>query len=95
MAEFVVTIFTRDGCGSCAAAIDTARTELAQLGPSSDVRIELVDVDSDEAIRDRYGMAVPVVMVDDVEISRYGLAPGDLRDHLRRLASDGHAPAGS
>lgn len=78
----VVTVYTRQGCHLCEAAV-AAVTRLARW--RADVR--LVDVDADPALTDRYTVRVPVVAVDGVEVAELEVDPAAVRAALRRSRS--------
>lgn len=73
-----VTLYTRQGCHLCADA-----EEVIRRVATGKADIELVDIDADPAITDRYTVRVPVVEVDGVEIAQYELDPGVLIAALR------------
>lgn len=73
-----VTLFTRQGCHLCAAADAVIRQVAAGRAD-----IELIDIDADPAITERYTVRVPVVAVDGIEIAQYELDPGVLMAALR------------
>lgn len=73
-----VTLYTRAGCHLCEAAEQVIRQVAAGRA-----RIELVDIDADPALTERYTVRVPVVAVDGVEIAEYELDPRALDDALR------------
>ena len=73
-----VVIYTRQGCGLCAAAERLVGREAR----GHDVRH--VDVDTDEGLQRRYGVRVPVVTVDGAEVAELQVAPGEVRTGLRR-----------
>jgi glutaredoxin len=54
-----VILYTRQGCHLCANALATLRRH--GLAP------QLVDIDSDESLRQRYNECVPVVEIDGKE----------------------------
>lgn len=56
-----VTVYTRVGCKLCEQA---ERLVAAHAG---DAPVEVVDVDTDRELQDRYGVRVPVVAIDGVE----------------------------
>lgn len=58
-----VILYSRHGCHLCA----TARTQLEELARRTGEGFVEVDVDADEALRERYGELVPVVTVDGVQ----------------------------
>lgn len=59
MTEHQVTIYTRTGCHLC----DEARELLERYG----LQPELVDIDADSQLRERYTTCVPVVIIDGKE----------------------------
>jgi glutaredoxin len=59
MTDHQVTIYTRAGCHLC----DDARELLERYGLSP----ELIDIDADPALRERYTTCVPVVIIDGKE----------------------------
>jgi glutaredoxin len=78
--EQVVTLYTRAGCHLCEEAERVLRAERA----SASFRLVLVDVDSDPDLAGRYGIRVPVVAVDGVDLFEYEVPPDLLRATLRR-----------
>lgn len=73
----MVRLYTRRGCGLCARAAALVVREAR----SAEVRV--IDVDAEDALVRRYGVRVPVVTVDDVEVSELELAPGQVRRAVR------------
>lgn len=65
-----VTIYSRVGCHLCEEAITVA----AGLAVAPHV-LEVVDIDADPSLTDRYTVRVPVVEVDGEEIAQYQLDP--------------------
>lgn len=55
-----VTMYTRPGCHLCDDALDVVAAVCAAKGAD----FELVNVDDDPELRERYGEQVPVVAVD-------------------------------
>ncbi|MFP4636553.1 MAG: glutaredoxin family protein [Nitriliruptoraceae bacterium] len=72
-----VVVYTRQGCGLCAAA--EARVAAEARGG----RIHHVDVDTDPELVTRYGVRVPVVLVDGLEVAELELEPGTVRRAVR------------
>lgn len=61
-----VTLYTRQGCHLCAAAEQVVR-DVA----TGRAEVEVIDIDADPSLTDRYTVRVPVVAVDGVEIAEY------------------------
>lgn len=59
MDQHQVTLYTRVGCHLC----EEALALLARYG----IAPELVDIDADPGLRDRYNTCVPVVVIDGRE----------------------------
>jgi glutaredoxin len=79
-----VTLYTRVGCHLC----EEAERELAEVRAAIPFRLELVDVDRDPELARRYGVRVPVVAVDGVELFEYEVPADQLRARLGRVGAD-------
>lgn len=75
-----VTLFTKAECGLCRQAEDV----LLRLRKKIPFELELVDVESDQALYSRYWDRVPVVAVDGTEVAA---APLDERSLQALLSS--------
>lgn len=64
-----LTLYSRDYCHLCHDMIDALRVLQSKYPFTFDV----VDVDADEALEERLGELVPVLMAGDVEICHYFL----------------------
>ena len=78
-----LVVYGRRACGVCRRAEAQVRRELRRTAPWRRPRVTLVDVDA-AGLADRYGVRVPVVVLDGVEVSELELAPGVVTDALRR-----------
>jgi len=82
-----LVLYTRAHCGVCRSAEEQARRELRLTLPWRRPVLRLVDVDADrasEGLAERYGVRVPVLVLDGVEISELELGRGVVRQALRR-----------
>jgi glutaredoxin len=77
-ADHRVTLITRIGCHLC----DTADAELTELSRELGYAYEVVDVDSDPALRDRYGDFVPVILIDGRDHGYWRVEPARFRAAL-------------
>ncbi|MFM1885125.1 MAG: hypothetical protein RL026_282 [Pseudomonadota bacterium] len=74
-----LTVLTRDGCELC----ETLLSDLASLAATVDLPpIEVRDVDADALLQRRYGIDVPVLLLDGVKVCQHRL---DERELLRLL----------
>jgi hypothetical protein len=70
----------REGCDLC----DEMVAELQALGRTQALPpIDVVDVDSDPELRRRYGLNVPVLLLDDTVVCRHRLDVQELQRLLR------------
>ena len=73
-------LLSRPDCGLC----DEFRLELAHLAESTSLPpLELVDVDSDPELARRYGLEIPVLLLDDVRVCQHRLDSSELLRLLR------------
>lgn len=73
-------LLSRPECGLC----EEFRLELAQLAQSTPLPpLELVDVDSDPHLARRYGLDIPVLLLDDVRVCQHQLDSSELLRLLR------------
>ena len=79
-----VTLYTRAGCHLCEEAERVLRAEQAATA----FELELVDVDRDPELARRYGVRVPVVAVDGVELFEYEVPVDLLRARLGSVRAD-------
>jgi glutaredoxin len=74
-----ITVYTRAGCHLC----ERAEAEVARLARGR-AHVDLVDIDADPALRERYTVRVPVVAVDGREVAELEVDPAALRAVLRQ-----------
>jgi glutaredoxin len=79
-----VTIYTRVGCHLC----EEAERVLREQRAVTPFRLDLVDVDRDPELVRRYGVRVPVVAVDDVELFEYEVPVDLLQARLGGIGAD-------
>jgi glutaredoxin len=77
-----VTVYTRAGCHLCREAERIVADVAHGLAD-----VELVDIDADPAITDRYTVRVPVVAVDGRELFEFTVDPDALRAALEEEAA--------
>ncbi len=79
-----IVVYTRTGCGLCVAAERLVAREAQRRAPlPSRADIEVVDVDADEELVRRFGVRVPVVVVDGREVAELEVSRDAVRGALR------------
>jgi hypothetical protein len=71
-------VYSRTGCHLCEFLLDEIRPLCEEAG----VALRVLDVDSSEAWRERYGLRVPVVCDGEAEVSEWPLDRARLRAWL-------------
>jgi glutaredoxin len=72
-----VVVYTRARCGLC------HRAEALVAREARRAEVRFVDVDTDDDLVSRFGVRVPVVVVDGVEVAELEVAPGQVRRSVR------------
>jgi len=80
-----LVLYTRVRCGVCRTAEARVHREIRLTPPWRRPSLRLVDVDADpdgEGLAERYGVRVPIIVLDGIELSELELAPGVVRRAL-------------
>lgn len=78
----MVTLYTRAGCHLC----EEAKQQMAPLLAEFGAALREVDVDSDAALRERYGNDVPVIFLGARKVAKHRVDIAQLRRQLRDAA---------
>jgi glutaredoxin len=76
-----VTLYTRPGCHLC----DEARATLERLQTRAEFAIEEIDITTDDDLHRRYLERIPVIALQDEELSDYHVDEALLLDRLHYL----------
>ncbi len=74
-----VILYTRQGCHLCHVVQQT----LQEMEATADFRWQLIDIDTDPVLRERFNEEVPVVFIDGRKAFKYHMEP---QQFLRVLA---------
>ena len=72
-------MYSREGCHLC----DVVKDTLKQMEGEAEFRWQVVDIDGDPELREKYNEEVPVVFIDGRKAFKYRM---DGRQFLRALA---------
>lgn len=75
-----VSLYTRTGCGLC----DKVHVALIRMLKDIQFELEIVDIEADPAVYERYRDRIPVVTVDDQEVAAAPIDENQLRAALKR-----------
>ena len=78
-----VTVYVRPGCHLCAVALD----ELRQLRREQAFSLDVVDIESDDALHARYLERIPVIALGGHELYDFAVDAADLSRRLRTVES--------
>ncbi len=75
------TVLGRRWCHLCEHMVEALQPIADEFG----WKIEVLDVDQDEALESRWGLLIPVLLADGVELCHYRLDITAVRTHCRRF----------
>jgi thiol-disulfide isomerase/thioredoxin len=70
-----LTIYSKPGCHLC----DDMKQVVIRLSESIPLRLEEIDISQDPELEARYGLEIPVLMVDGRKAAKYRISDGELR----------------
>ena len=79
----LVTVYVRPGCHLC----DVALGDLRELRSEQDFSLDVVDIESDDALHARYLERIPVIVLDGRELYDFAVDTADLSLRLRTVES--------
>jgi len=80
-----VRLYTKPNCHLC----DIAKERIASVRQSEAFELEIVDITSDPGLFARYGERIPVVFVEDEEVSVFRVSEKKLARKLRERKKQG------
>jgi len=79
--QVVLTVYSREGCHLC----DEMLEEIQALPARTQFSLEIVDVDGDDELRQRFDTLVPVLMGEEGEICHYFLDHAAVNAYLGNI----------
>ena len=76
-----LTLLSRTYCHLC----EDMALALSPLLESYGLELDVDDVDENPDLEARYGLFVPVLLAGDIELSRFHLDIGKVRDYLEKI----------
>jgi thiol-disulfide isomerase/thioredoxin len=77
-----LTLYSRPGCHLC----DEMKAAIARVAREFPVTLEEIDISPDPALEARYGVEIPVLLVDGRKAAKYRIGDEELRRLLESRA---------
>ena len=82
----VLTLYSRPGCHLCEEMKAIVRRTAA--ASSTPITVDEIDISADPALEERYGLEIPVLLVDGKKAAKYRIAEEALRRMLIQRAAE-------
>ena len=70
-----LTLYSRPGCHLC----DDMKAVVQRVGQWMPIAMEIVDISTDPELEARYGLEIPVLLVDGKKAAKYRVSEEELR----------------
>ena len=81
MSKLHVIIYSRPGCHLC----DEAKAAILSAGCGDEFVLEEINIESDEALLNKYRYDIPVITIDGVETFIHRVDPDEFRTRIKRI----------
>ena len=82
-----LTLYSRPGCHLC----DEMKAVIQRVAQSNPLQLEEVDISTSADLEERYGLEIPVLMVEGKKAAKYRIGEAELRKVLDARAKAGEA----
>ena len=79
-----LTIYSKPGCHLC----DEMKATVHRVALDPGIAIEEIDISTDPVLMDRYGLEIPVLMIDGKKVAKYRVSEAELRRIVRGRSGD-------
>ncbi len=77
-----LTLYSRQGCHLC----EEMHTVIARVAGRVPLSLDVVDIGGDADLEARYGLEIPVLLVDGRKVAKYRVSEAELERSLRARA---------
>ena len=77
-----VRLYTRPNCHLC----EMAKREMLAADCAAEYTLEEINIEDDPELVERYGLEIPVVTIDGIEVFKHRLTARQFRQEVRRLS---------
>jgi len=79
-----LTIYSKPGCHLCDVMKSTVRRVLSTRTAEPAIFVDEIDISGDPELIDRYGLEIPVLMIDGKKAAKYRVSEQELTQMLDR-----------
>ena len=73
-----LTIYSKPGCHLCDEMKSLVHRIIAEHSNDRTIALEEIDISSDSALLDRYGLEIPVLLIDGKKVAKYRVSETEL-----------------
>ena len=74
-----LTLYSKPGCHLCDEMKSLVHRVMALQAGVRDMNLDVVDISTDPDLGDRYGLEIPVLLIDGKKVAKYRISEEDLR----------------
>ena len=78
-----LTIFSKPGCHLCDEMKSLVHRVISRESRHDDITVDEIDISSDQELLDRYGVEIPVLLIDGKKVAKYRVSEEELRRMVR------------
>ena len=75
-----LTLYSKRGCHLC----DDMKHAVDRVAARVRLTLEVIDISTDPALTERYGLEIPVLLIDGKKAAKYRVTEAELVDRLTR-----------
>ena len=79
-----LTLYSKPGCHLCDEMKSTIRRVLSTRTADPTISVEEIDISVDPALIERYGLEIPVLLIDGKKAAKYRVSEQELTQMLER-----------
>jgi len=78
-----LTIYSRPGCHLCDQMKSIVHRVIAKDGDEVRIEVDEIDISTDRELLDRYGLEIPVLMIDGKKVAKYRVSEQELTQMVK------------
>jgi glutaredoxin len=73
-----LTIYSKPGCHLCDEMKSLVHRVISQQSRHDDIAVDEIDISNDQTLLDRYGIEIPVLLIDGKKVAKYRVSEVEL-----------------